>query len=67
MKIEENKPVGSTTVFTYTGFDGDGDSIRFLILGNTSPFSIVEAGSGDVDVTESLDFEKKTQYTLDNV
>lgn len=54
-------------MFTYKGFDGDGDSILFLNLDNTSPFSIPTSGSGNVDVAEPLDFEKKTQYTLDNV
>lgn len=65
VNVEESKPVG-LTVFTYTGFDSDGDPIRFVIH-NTSPFSISRTGSGDVDVVETLDFEKKTQYTLDNV
>lgn len=67
VNLEEDKPVGFT-VFTYRGFDGDGDRIRFVLLDNTVPFSIPTAGPGDVDVAvPGLDFEKKTQYILDKI
>lgn len=67
MNVEEDKPVGFT-VFTYSGFDSDGDRIRFLILDNEVPFSIPTAGSGDIDVAlPALDFERKTQYILDKI
>nr|XP_034305512.1 uncharacterized protein LOC117682318 [Crassostrea gigas] len=67
VNVKEDKPVGFT-VFTYSGFDRDGDRIRFLILDDTVPFSIRTAGSGDVDVAfPGLDFERKTQYILDKI
>lgn len=64
--IAENVDVG-TSVFQYTGFDRDGDIIRFVTIGDILPFSIPTTGPGDVVLTEPLDFETKTQYTLENV
>lgn len=64
--VAENVGVG-TTVFEYTGFDRDGDFIRFVTLDDISPFSIPITGRGDVAPKEPLDFEKKTQHTLQNV
>lgn len=56
-----------TSVFQYTGYDGDGDPIRFVAIGDILPFSIPTTGRRDVVLTEPLDFETKTQYTLENV
>lgn len=64
--IAENVNVG-TTVFQYTGFDSDGDSIKFVTSDDILPFSIPTTGLGDVELAEPLDFETKTQHTLENV
>lgn len=66
MDVEENKVVG-TIVFTYKGYDKDGHTIQFVDNDKTSPFSLPSSGPGIVAVAESLDFEKTTQYILDNV
>lgn len=67
VNVEENKPVGYT-VFTYTGFDGDGDPIHLFNLDTTSPFSITRAGNWNIDVAESLDFgEENTIYSGQNI
>lgn len=64
--IAENVGVG-TSVFQYTGYDRDGDPIRFVAIGDILPFSIPTTGRGDVELAESLDFETKTQHTIENV
>lgn len=56
-----------TSVFQYTGYDRDGDPIRFVAIGDILPFSILTTGRGDVELAESLDFETKTQHTIENV
>lgn len=67
VNVEENNPVGYT-VFTYTGFDGDGDPIHFFNLDTTSPFSITRAGNWNIDVAESLNFgEENTIYSGQNI
>lgn len=64
--VEETEPV-TTIVFTYNGYDKDRHTIRFIDTDKTSPFSLPPSGPGEVAVAESLDFEKTTQYILDNV
>lgn len=64
--MEENKPAGYT-VFTYTGFDSDGDAYKFESLDDPSPFSIPTTGDWPVKLAKMLDFETQTQYTLDQV
>lgn len=65
--VEESRPVGYI-LFTYTGYDGDRDPIRIMLLDDTVPFSIPTTGPGNVAVAiPGLDFEKKTQYILDKI
>lgn len=64
--VEETEPV-TTVVFTYNGYDKDKHGFRFIDTDKTSPFSLPPSGPGEVAVAESLDFEKTTQYILDNV
>lgn len=54
-----------TTVFQYRGFDSDGDRIRFITSDDILPFSIPI--NGYVKLAKLLDFETKTQHTLENV
>lgn len=64
--VEETEPV-TTIVFTYNSYDKDRHANRFIDTDKTSPFSLPPSGPGEVAVAESLDFEKTTQYILDNV
>lgn len=66
MDVKETEPV-ITIVFTYKGYDSNGHTIRFIDTEQTSPFSLPTSGPGEVAVAERLDFEKTTQYILDNV
>lgn len=54
-------------MFTYTGFDGDGDAIKFETLVYPSPFSTPTTGEWSVGLAEMLDFESQTQYILDKL
>lgn len=66
VNVKETEPV-TTIVFTYNGYDKDGHPYRFIDIDKTSSFSLPSSGPGEVAVAESLDFEKTTQYILDNV
>lgn len=66
VNVEETEPV-TTIVFTYNGYDEYRHAIRFIDTDKTSSFSLPSSGPGKVAVAESLDFEKTTQYILDNV
>lgn len=66
VNVKETEPV-TTIVFTYNGYDRDGHPYRFIDIDKTSSFSLPSSGPGEVAVAESLDFEKTTQYILDNV
>lgn len=54
-------------MFTYTGFDGDGDHNKFETLVYPSPFSTPTTGEWSVELAEMLDFESQTQYILDKL
>lgn len=66
VNVKETEPV-TTIVFTYNGYDKEGHPYRFIDIDKTSSFSLPSSGPGEVAVAESLDFEKTTQYILDNV
>lgn len=66
VNVEETEPV-TTIVFTYNGYDEYRHAIRFIDTDKTSSFSLPSSGPGKVAVAESLDFEKTTQFILDNV
>lgn len=66
VNVKETEPV-TTIVFTYNGYDKEGHPYRFIDIDKTSSFSLPSSGPGKVAVAESLDFEKTTQYILDNV
>lgn len=54
-------------MFTYTGFDGDGDHNKFGTLVYPSPFSTPTTGDWSVELADMLDFESQTQYILDKL
>lgn len=66
MNVAENSPQ-NLIVFTYNSNTVTGKGIRFVPLDDTSPFSIPSTGDGHVTVAGSLDFEKRQQYTLNNI
>ena len=63
--IPENTPV-STSIFTVAAFDPDqGENAQVLYsLVSTNPLFLVNATSGDIILTSSLDAETQQQHTL---
>lgn len=54
-------------MFTFDGYDTDKNGIQFVSRDNMLPFEFPKTEDGHVMVAESLDYEQKRQYTLDNV
>lgn len=56
-------------VFTYEGFNSDGDKVIFTPTGTISPFFLVENGMKEhyLKVNPPLDFETTQNYILNNI
>lgn len=65
--VWENATLGEP-VFTFEGFDRDGDKFIFTPVGSTGPFSFNKKIDEEIlKVNGPLDFETERQYIFQNI